>query len=532
MQPIIVPGTLDSLAKIGKYIMQAAKNAGLEKARAYKLRLAVDEIATNIINYGYPRAGIEGVISVEADLDEHALTITLDDTSGPYDSTLRPAPPPEYFTQPLEEREVGGWGVYLAIQSVDQFHYHRLQEHNHNIFIMYRPTHGHLLVIGSIQDSGTSVSQQLTGLGYTVSCVENAQAALDLLQQQKFEMILLHIPMQASSAEEFIKGMKANNALRGTPLIILAGEDHLEEAERCVKSGAEDYIVLPFRPVVLKARVSANLERRRVRFAEQTQKDIMKFERDVQIGHQIQLDFLPEKLPQPAGWEIAAHFEPAFEVAGDFYDAFVLPNHHISLVMGDVSDRGIPSALFMALFRSLLRAFTQMDFSARLTDSGQEDSSVLKNALELTNAFILNNHPSSNVFATLFFGILDPVTGRLSYVNAGHEPSLILNQGKIKANLPPTGVAVGMLPDPDYEVQQAQLDPGDTLLIYTDGITCAKNSSGQAFGNTRLFELLEEPDAPRPAAALLSKIETNLRGYVAEADLADDITTLAVRRPD
>jgi phosphoserine phosphatase RsbU/P len=528
MQPLIVPGRLDSLAKIGKYIMQAAKNAGLEKARAYKLRLAVDEIATNIINYGYPRAGIEGVISVEADLDEHALTITLDDSSGPYDSTLRPAPPAEYFTQPLEEREVGGWGVYLAIQSVDQFHYHRLQQHNHNIFIMYRPTHGHLLVIGSIQDSGTPVAQHLISLGYTVTCVENGQNALDLLRQQKFEMILLHIPMQDRNAEEFIQHMKANNALRGTPLIILTGEDHLEEAERCIKSGAEDYIVLPFRPAVLKARVSASLERRRVRFAEQTQKDIMKYERDVQIGHQIQQDFLPETLPQPAGWEIAAHFEEACEVAGDFYDAFVLPNQHISLIMGDVSDRGIASALFMVLFRSLLRAFAQQDFSARVIESGQEDSATLKNAIELTNAFILNNHASSNMFATIFFGILDPVTGRLSYINAGHEPPLMVNQGKVSAHLTPTGLAVGMLPDTDYEVQQTHLDPGDTLLIITDGITCAKNPSGQAFGNTALLELLAEPDLP--AAALLSKIETNLRAHVAEADLADDITTLAVKR--
>ena len=128
MQPLVVPGRLDSLEKIGKYIMLAAKNAGLEKARTYKLRLAVDEIATNIINYGYQRAGLEGTISVEADLDEQALSITLDDTSGYFDPTLRPPPPSEYFTQPLEERAVGGWGVYLAIQSVDQFQYHRLQD--------------------------------------------------------------------------------------------------------------------------------------------------------------------------------------------------------------------------------------------------------------------------------------------------------------------------------------------------------------------------------------------------------------------
>ena len=546
MLPLIVPGRLDSLEKIRKYTMLAAKNAGLEKARAYKLRLAVDEIATNIINYGYQRAGLEGVISVEVNLDEHALTITLDDTSGYFDPTLRPPPPPEYFTQPLEEREIGGWGVYLAIQNVDQFHYHRLQNHNRNIFIMYRATHGYLLVIDSFQDPCTPISQHLISLGYTVTCVENGQKALDLMRQQKFEMVLLDLPMQDRGAEEFIKGMKADNALRGIPLIILADPDQLEEAERCIKSGAEDYIVLPFSPVVLKARLSANLERQRVRFAEQTLKDTIKYERDLQIGQQIQLGFLPEMLPQPPGWEIAARFEPAREVAGDFYDSFILSNNYVSLIMGDVSDKGITAALFMVLFRSLLRAFTQQDYSTGLLDRLNEDSKggsslerrrtfpsvgrlALENAIELTNNYILNNHASTNMFATIFFGILDPISGMLIYVNAGHEPPLIFNQGQVKARLKPTGLAVGMMPDVDYEIHQTQLDPGDTLLIYTDGVIEAKNPSGQSFGRNGLLELLEKPDLS--ATALLSRIETNLRAHIAEAAQLDDITMLAVRRP-
>ncbi|OGO31463.1 MAG: anti-sigma regulatory factor [Chloroflexi bacterium RBG_16_54_11] len=142
MQPLTVPGRLDSLEKIRNYIMLAAKDAGLEKARAYKLSLAVDEIATNIINYGYQRAGIDGDVSVEAIVDEHSLTIKLDDTSGYFDPTSKSAPLPENYTQPLEERAIGGWGVYLAIESVDQFQYQRIKDHNHNIFIMYRDAHG------------------------------------------------------------------------------------------------------------------------------------------------------------------------------------------------------------------------------------------------------------------------------------------------------------------------------------------------------------------------------------------------------
>jgi serine/threonine-protein kinase RsbW len=142
MQPIIVPGNLESLEKIGKYVLQAAENAGIERKRAYRLRLAVDEIATNIINYGYLQSGLEGLITVHANLDEQALTITLDDTSGHFDPTLKPAPAQDAFIQPLEERKNGGWGVYLAIQSVDQFRYQRVQDHNQNIFVMYRVAPG------------------------------------------------------------------------------------------------------------------------------------------------------------------------------------------------------------------------------------------------------------------------------------------------------------------------------------------------------------------------------------------------------
>ena len=316
---------------------------------------------------------------------------------------------------------MGGWGVYLAIQSVDQFHYYRDDDHNHNIFIMYRAIHGDLLVRDSYLNSCTPVSQHLINLGYTVTCVENGEKAIVLLHQQKFEIVLFDLPIQDRSAEDFVKGMKADNALRGIPLIILADPDQLDEAERCIKSGAEDYIVLPFSPVLLEARVSAILERQRVRIAEQTLKDTMKHERDLQIGHMIQLFFLPEILPQPTGWEIAARFEPGHEISGDFYDLFILPNQDVCLILGDICDTGITAALFMVLFRSLLRAFTQQNYSDRTNDSLEENPDekpgtksrnlqsesrvALKKAIDLTNSYILNNHATKKRTAVIFFGI-------------------------------------------------------------------------------------------------------------------------------
>ncbi len=145
MQSLVVPSELDSLEKIRKYTLQAAQVAGLDKPRAYKLSLAVDEIATNIINYGYKEPRVDGNISVEVEINDAALTVTLDDTAGYYDPTLKAPPASGDFIQPLGDRAVGGWGVYLAIQGVDEFRYQRLHEHNRNIFIMYRAPQSSLI---------------------------------------------------------------------------------------------------------------------------------------------------------------------------------------------------------------------------------------------------------------------------------------------------------------------------------------------------------------------------------------------------
>jgi sigma-B regulation protein RsbU (phosphoserine phosphatase) len=253
---------------------------------------------------------------------------------------------------------------------------------------------------------------------------------------------------------------------------------------------------------------------------QERQAELLKFERDVQIGRQIQADFLPEELPQPPGWEIAACFHPAREVAGDFYDAFTLTNGQIGLVIADVVDKGVGAALFMALFRSLIRFFGEQDRSG---GSGALDGVML------TNDYISHNHSRSNMFATLFFGLLDPATGVLTYINGGHNPPAVVSPaGVIKSRLQPTGPAVGMLPDMVFKRQQVILEPGDLLMTFTDGVLDARDPAGQLFTEKRLQSLLQEP-APS-AAALLKRLEASLKAHIAEADQFDDITMLAARR--
>jgi sigma-B regulation protein RsbU (phosphoserine phosphatase) len=279
---------------------------------------------------------------------------------------------------------------------------------------------------------------------------------------------------------------------------------------------------------------------------------LLKLEHDMQIGRQIQRDFLPDenKLPQPAGWEIAARFHAAREVAGDFYDAFLLSGGKVGLVIADVCDKGVGPALFMALSRSLIRAFAEQHRPLGWMDSLANDRSttvagrsaerkrrqILLSAgtsallaVKLTNDYIAQNHGDMNMFATLFFGVLDPTTGVLTYINGGHDPPAIVGpDGVVKARLLPTGPAVGMLPNMDFDIQQVTLDPGDLLMAFTDGVTDARNPDGERFTVEGLFSLLEQSDPS--VVALLDRVEAALRAHIADADQFDDITMLAARR--
>ncbi len=134
MEPLKLPGTLDSLTQIGAYVLEAASEAGLERKLAYRLRLAVDEIATNAVVYGYDKIGKEGDLVVSAEVGDGILTIILEDRGPAYDPFDTPSP--DDLDRPLDDRDIGGLGVFLAIKGVDEFRYEWVNETNRNIFLM------------------------------------------------------------------------------------------------------------------------------------------------------------------------------------------------------------------------------------------------------------------------------------------------------------------------------------------------------------------------------------------------------------
>lgn len=255
-----------------------------------------------------------------------------------------------------------------------------------------------------------------------------------------------------------------------------------------------------------------------------TEKALDIAERDLEIGRNIQSGFFPEALPTVSGWEISARFRAARQVAGDFYDSFRLPGtNQVMVLIADVCDKGVGAALFMVLFRSLVRAF------AEVYSSEPDIRQRLHRIVTSTNDYIAITHGRSNMFATMFIALLDPESDTLYYINGGHEAPLLLDaEGGLKQRLEPTGPAVGLLPALPFEMAELIFEPGDVLLAFTDGVTDARDISGEFFGESRVLAVARQ--AWPSAFSLMTDLEYRLLAHSGERSQYDDITMIALRR--
>jgi sigma-B regulation protein RsbU (phosphoserine phosphatase) len=410
---------------------------------------------------------------------------------------------------------------------------------------------GRVLVVLGNELRRERLRRQIEESGCVVISTGSTDEAATIVRAEEPDVVVVDACATGSGAAGLLRSMQAEPTSATIPVIVLAPADAADVVQCCLDAGAEDFLYEPYSPSALKAQVRdyvAISARRRQDLRRSERENLLKLESDVQIGRKIQESFLPSELPQPAGWEIAARFHPAREVAGDFYDSFQLTQgRRVALVIADVCDKGVGAALFMALFRSLYRAYSQQNYSMRWTavmDEGftrgeggasarkrlapQTGTVALKNAMDLTNEFIVRNHADANMFATTFFAVLDPATGQLNYVNGGHNPPVIIGPEGIKDRLKATGPAPGVLPNVDYRLGQAQMEPGDILFTFTDGVTDAKNPAGQLFTEKRMLALIEPP--AESALALLDRVDDALRAHIDTANQFDDITMLAARR--
>jgi serine phosphatase RsbU (regulator of sigma subunit) len=290
--------------------------------------------------------------------------------------------------------------------------------------------------------------------------------------------------------------------------------------------------------------LTALLERKQGRMSASEVNLIRALKQELDKGREIQRDFLPRTLPELESWEISACFQPAMRVAGDFYDFFLLPGGLLALVIADVCDKGVGAAQFVSVIRTLLRLFSgeiKMEYHSAADANrrpGHSDGSPSEQdrvrikalqAVSMTNDYIVREHGDLCMYATLFFGVLDPMNGQLSYINAGHEPLFVLNPDGTHTTLKPKGLPVGMQPgEKDFDIQNVRLEAGQILLGYTDGLIDAETEDGKLFSRKRLVSILQKPFPS--ATGLIEHLKSELNRHLRGANQSDDITMIAIQR--
>jgi serine phosphatase RsbU (regulator of sigma subunit) len=238
----------------------------------------------------------------------------------------------------------------------------------------------------------------------------------------------------------------------------------------------------------------------------------------------IQSSFLPEKVPQPAGWQLAVRLEPALQTSGDFYDFIPLPEARLGIVIADVTDKGAGAALFMASCRTLIRTYAEL--------YPTQPEQVLA---AVNRRLLLDTH--AGLYITVFYGVLDPALGRFIYCNAGHNPPYLFRapQGETVQSLPSTGIAIGIMPEARWIQREISFDPQDVLLLFTDGVTEAQDEHQALYGEGRLLAAGRDSLAPqgeqgRRAASVLATVLADIRHFVGSAPRSDDLTLMVIRR--
>lgn len=390
------------------------------------------------------------------------------------------------------------------------------------------------LLIGRSAAEGMLLKLLMFQEGFTLEIIEGANEALERLRTVRFDAVLLDVAVRGltGGAEKFVEVLRADPHMVNVPVILLSAQDDVDLVERCLALGADDYLPRAFGSGMLQIRLSAALDRRGLQ-------DNQSLRREMDVARSIQRDFIPESLPVVHGVKLWGALHAARQVSGDFYDAFPLPSGSLLLVVGDVCDKGVGAALFMALFRSLIRASADSvgGGAGQMIGHTEEYESLametpgelLTRVASFTNNYIARLHGRTNMFATVFLAVIDPVNGRLDYVNAGHDPGLVIGRdGGIK-ELRPTGPALGMMEDSTYRAEEAMLGPGERLLAFTDGLVEALSPTGEAYGGERLRALLRE-NRSAVAQNLIERIVESVKAFTRQAEPHDDLTMLAVSR--
>ncbi|NOJ39126.1 PP2C family protein-serine/threonine phosphatase [Bradyrhizobium australiense] len=381
-----------------------------------------------------------------------------------------------------------------------------------------------LLVVDDNEDNRYTLARRLNREGYkNLTMVRNGREALDRLKAQPFDLVLLDIMMPDMNGYEVLEQVKATPALRDIPIIMISSLEEIESVIRCIELGAEDYLSKPFNPTLLRARLGASLEKKRLR--DEIRKNMLRLAQELQAARALQLAMLPRQFPicSPSH-PIAVHavMEPAREVGGDLYDCFYAGEHTFCFLVGDVCGKGASAAMFMARARSLVRITVALwrEWRADDLDPGE--------LLEAVNRELCQDNDDC-MFVTMFLGSIDTRSGLISFVNAGHpRPHLVSSTGETKQIDSKPALPLGVRREARFQTRTLQILPGDALFVCSDGVFEAVNGKGDLFSIERMGQLLRQANAAEPRE-MVRIIKDAVDAFMGTASRTDDLTALALR---
>jgi sigma-B regulation protein RsbU (phosphoserine phosphatase) len=375
---------------------------------------------------------------------------------------------------------------------------------------------GNILIVDDNPANLRLLSQMLAEQGYQVRPVPDGPLALVAAWAEPPDLILLDIRMPEMNGYEVCEHLKTDPQTRDIPIIFISALDELQDKIQAFAVGGVDYVTKPFQFEEVLARVETHLALRRL--YQQLQEANRKMEQELILAGELQASFLPSKLPNIPGWQLAATLQPARKTSGDFYDIIPLPEGRLGLLIADVVDKGAVAALYMALNWILIRTYAE--------EYPTQPELVLSS---VNHRLLIDTR--TDQFVTVFYGVLDPATGDLTYCNAGHNPPYLLSAQDSDAvrSLKKTGIMLGLFGDQTWEQGTVRIAPGDVLVLYTDGVTDAEDEQERFFGQERLLTSVQAT-LGRSAQDIQDALVTEIDEFVGGAVQIDDIALMVVVR--
>jgi phosphoserine phosphatase RsbU/P len=369
-----------------------------------------------------------------------------------------------------------------------------------------------ILIVDDVRANVDVLVQALRG-EYKLSVALDGASALRSLERNPADLVLLDIMMPGIDGYEVCRQIRAGEATRDVPVMFLSSLEDVQDKARGFEVGGNDYLTKPFEMLEVKARVRSLLKAKA--YADAVKEAMA---RDLRIAREIQMGILPADLPaatRGTGLDVQAIIEPAKKVGGDLYEVLRADDDRVVVALGDVSGKGIPAALFMAVAVTVLRTLAR-----HLADPAE--------ILMRLNDELAAQNPRG-MFVTLQCLVFDLAAKQVTCAGAGHHQLVILSPGQApRLACSSSGRPAGLLPFNRIESDAMPLCPGDTFVLFSDGVSEAMNAADDFFGEDRLLALLDALD-PRAPADIVRETLNAVRDFAGDAPQSDDITILAAR---